>query len=184
MRKPPSLLDRLLESDASVDKVLVNTRKLTHAIAFGVLAGRDAAFDLEDVVQDSLLLALTHRPPDTVENPQAYLARCIQRSILDSMRRSSTYGRAMERVVAARPVESDAPVLDALVHSELISYTLTALETLPATQRRVLKLLHFRHKTFSEIAAMLGISAENARQRASRGHAKLTSLLDDLRAAM
>lgn len=184
MRQPQSLLDRLLESDASFDKLFTDTRNLAHAIGFRGSAVRDAAVDPDDVAQEALLLALTYRNQESVIDPQAFLARCIRNYLFDTMRRMATRHRIQPHLLEVRPLEADSTSLDDLIRSELVSHTLEALATLPETYRVVLAMQYFEGMGYAQIADALDISEDAARQRSSRGHAHLKKLLARYRAAM
>ena len=126
---------------------------------------REAA---EDLVQHALLT--TMRRWATVTDPLAYVRRAMVN------RRTSLW-----RQVGARELLTDAPpqgsVADGTAGRADRDELMCALRTLPARMRAVLVLRYWEDLSEAETAAALGCSVGTVKAQASRGLARLRSVL-------
>ena len=127
------------------------------------LVGLDAA---EDVVHDTYLVARSRlrqlRDPDALE---AWLVQICVRRCFRLVRRT----RHLDRLLAAMPKPAAEPASPWLEMRELLA-------SLGPRERTVLVLHHAYGHSLVDVAALLGISHQNARTIASRGRRSLLKL--------
>lgn len=136
----------------------------------------------EDVVQDAFVAM--HRHWRKLREPSkalGYLRRSVVNGARDALRRRGVAGRYITRETAeeGRWV-SPAADEQALAHGRHQA-VLAALHQLPRRQREVVVLRYYLDQPEAATADQLGISRGAAKAHASRGLARLRSLLPELR---
>jgi RNA polymerase sigma-70 factor (ECF subfamily) len=128
-----------------------------------VLVGPD---DASEVVSDAVLGA-RHTRWSTVENPRAYLFRCVHNRAM-SQKRAEVRRLTRERTTA-RPdlAASTDPSIDAL----------RALDRLSTQQRAVVYLTYWEDMTPAAIADSLGIGEGSVRKQLARAREQLRTVL-------
>ncbi len=139
--------------------------------AFALQLARDPGA-AEDLVQ-SVFLRLARRPRFTILNPRSFVLRSIYRAHVDVARRDSARRQMLERFA----LEAQTCFCPELEGDAEISELLAQLASLPEEQRVVVHLKTWEQRTFRQIAAILGISANTAASR-------YRYALDKLRAAV
>lgn len=123
--------------------------------------------DPDDVLHTSLVSVLRSRRLATLGDPGAYLRRAIVNHVKSEVRRAGTRRRVMNRFRA-----SSRAAVDALYPSDVAD-----LMRLRPIERAVLYLHDIEGIPFAEAAAMVGITAGNARVTASRARHRLREVL-------
>jgi RNA polymerase sigma-70 factor (ECF subfamily) len=134
---------------------------------------RDDA-DADDVVQDSLLLAL-RRAAGRVADAGAWLRGVVRNKARES-RRSATRRAAHES--HARPGASPMTPIDIAARVEIHDQLIAAVKRLPDPYRNAVWLHHVEGRDASEIARDSGVPVETIRTRVKRGVARLREDLD------
>lgn len=121
--------------------------------------------DPDDLVQEAVARALRLGPLDRLDDPFAYLCRCVANLAANSRRRAGVMRRAVRRL---RP---DEGVL------EHYPSDLSDLLRLAPRDRALLYLVEVEGQSLSDAADALGCSLLAARARASRARRRLLSEL-------
>ncbi len=135
----------------------------------GLVLGLVRGDEVEDVLQQTRLAALEHPPRQVV---RAWLAKVAQNLALRRMRDEGR--RRKHEQSAARPeaLPSTEETVQRMASQRMVTSAVSSLRE-PYRTAVILRWYHgFSH---AEIAARLGISEDNARQRCSRGLAQLRS---------
>lgn len=119
----------------------------------------------DDLVQEAVEKTLRRRTSAEILNPEAYLRRTIVNLASNRRRNLGRWRRARSRMRA------DGHVAD------MYPSDLHDLMALPAEVRAVMWMVDVEGAPFSEAAAAVGCSEDAARARASRGRARLRSVL-------
>jgi RNA polymerase sigma-70 factor (ECF subfamily) len=122
--------------------------------------------DPDDLLQEALVKVLTKRTLSSLDNPGAYLRRCLVNAAKSHSYRMGTQRRALTRWWASQQ-ESTMPVYPS---------DLSALYALPVPERAALYLAEVEGYHFDEIAGLLGCKPSTARKRASRGRKRLRAV--------
>ena len=107
-----------------------------------------------------------------VENARAYLLRSARNLCLNEFARQKPAEQFIEELYAASHNRS-------YEQQELISLIYATIEKLPDDYKEIVLMREQLGLPFDEIASIVGISAENARARASRGMKMMRSMLAD-----
>ena len=137
----------------------------------GLLTGdRDQA---QDVVAE-VFATLLRRPGRLVDDPRAYLRRCVVNVVNSTGRRTARRFRISARMEAP---ESSSPSVDgSVVERDRVT---RALMRLPARQRAVLVLRHFEDLSEAQTAEVLGVPVGTVKSANARGAAALAQLLGE-----
>ena len=144
-------------------------RPVAFAIAYRMLGSVSEA---EDVVQEGFLrLHRARAGGERIESPRAYLSTVVSRLSLDQLRsakvRRETYvGEWLPEPLVASA--DDDPARKAEIADSLSLAFLVLLESLSPEQRAAFLLHEVFDEPYSRIAEIIGTSAQNARQLASR----------------
>lgn len=126
-----------------------------HLVRFacGITRRRDTA---EELVQEAFLRL--HREWETVENPRAWLFRCVRNLALNALRDT-----AREIPSAAPPERGDpAPAApEELARFEACGALRMLVAGLPETDRQVVELRYIQHLSYAEIARATGLTTGN-----------------------
>ncbi len=119
--------------------------------------------DPDDVLHDALVATMRLRRLQSLNDPGAYLRRAIVNEVRSQIRRRRSQRKALSRLRAtAEPSSEDA------YPSEVAD-----LLRLQPVERAVLYLHDIEGFTFEDVAAIVGITAGNARVTASRARQRL-----------
>jgi DNA-directed RNA polymerase specialized sigma24 family protein len=148
-----------LPSDSSDDETIF--RGLYIGLRrFAASVGPDQ-IEPDDLVQEAVARTLRHHRLADLENAEAYLRQAIVSVASTSVRRESAWRSARLRLAApgveSQPVPSD----------------LADLARLAPIDRAVMWLVHVEGHTHREAAALLGVSEQASRTRASRARQQL-----------
>jgi RNA polymerase sigma-70 factor (ECF subfamily) len=119
--------------------------------------------DPDDLLQEALVRVLTRRTLSSLDNPGAYLRRCIVNAANSHNYRMGAQRRAIQRWSASEQL-SATPTYPS---------DLASLYALPVKERAALYLAEVEGYHFDEIAGLLGCTPSAARKRASRGRRRL-----------
>jgi RNA polymerase sigma-70 factor (sigma-E family) len=127
----------------------------------------------QDVVAD-VFAQLLRRPNAAIDDPRAYLRRCVVNEVRSRGRRLSRRARLSSRIEVGSGSSSgfEEP------HAER-DRIVAALLQLPARQRHVLVLRHFEDLSEAQTASILGIPAGTVKSTSARGAARLRELLGE-----
>jgi RNA polymerase sigma-70 factor (ECF subfamily) len=152
---------------------------------YAALAGRIRGYLLslcrnpsvaDDLLQETFMHV--HRSRRTYEpgRPVTPWVFAIARHVFLMHRRSTGRRLRFEDILAAETMRTDLPRDDeaALADSDEV---LRALRDVPADQRQAVLMHHIEGRSFSEIAARLGIRVNAAKTRAFRGMKKMRELM-------
>lgn len=138
------------------------------AVAYSTLGDRAVS---EEIAQEAFLLAW-RKLPELDEPPKLPAWFCgIARNLARNSRRSAWRSAGSDALDAA-PSE-DASPLDEVLGAESEKVAWRALESLPESYREPLVLYYGCDQSVRQVAAALDITEANAKQRLSRGRAKL-----------
>jgi RNA polymerase sigma-70 factor (TIGR02957 family) len=148
---------------------LEELRRAGFAIAYRMLG---SVAEAEDVVQEGLLrLVRAAEQGEEIESEQAYLATVVSRLAIDQLRsaraRRETYtGEWLPEPLLTDPEED--PARHAEMADSLSTAFLVLLENLSPEQRAAFLLHDVFDYQYGQIAEIVGVSEDNARQLASR----------------
>jgi RNA polymerase sigma-70 factor (TIGR02957 family) len=151
------------------ERLLDELRPVAFAIAYRMLGSVSEA---EDVVQESLLQV--HQALDAGEqiaSPRAFVATVTSRRAIDELRRARARREEYVGEWLPEPIVTDGhsdPARHAEMADSLSLAMLVLLESLSPEQRAVLLLHDVFDYGYSQIAAIVGKSADNVRQLATR----------------
>ena len=154
-------------TDARFHTVWIPLQDRFYRVAYYILEDRADALD---AVQDLYMKLWKMRPSlDLVRNPGAYGALLMRNLCIDRIR----------RLTPAEELPVDLPGLDPpdeeLIRKESLGTLLRAMDTLPDSQRHLMKLHVLQGKSYDEIAAETGLSPLNIRVQVSLARKKLKS---------
>ena len=152
-------------TDARFHTVWIPLQERFYRVAFYLLEDRADALD---AVQDLYVKLWKMRDSlDLVENPGAYGALLVRNLCIDRIRRARP----------SEPLEDDLPGKpppdEALMLRETLGALFQAMEKLPESQRKVLKMHLLQGMTYDEIAAATGLTPLNIRVQVSLARKKL-----------
>jgi RNA polymerase sigma-70 factor (ECF subfamily) len=148
---------------------LEELRRAGFAIAYRMLG---SVAESEDVVQEALLrLVRAGDEGEEIESPQAYLATIVTRLAIDQLRSARVRRETYVGEWLPEPLLTD-PEYDPARHAEMADSLSTAflmlLESLSPEQRASFLLHDVFDYSYGQIAEIVGVSEDNARQLASR----------------
>lgn len=136
-------------------------------VAYAVLRNRD---DASDAVGDAYAKVLRAAPALAPREFRAYFLRAVHNAAVDIQRRSS---RVESGLVDDRPDLTSYEPPDALLAEEDRAIVAGAFAGLPERWRSALWLIDVEELSTREAGAVLGVSATNAAQLATRGRSRL-----------
>ncbi|MBV9952025.1 MAG: sigma-70 family RNA polymerase sigma factor [Acidimicrobiia bacterium] len=125
----------------------------------------------QDLVAD-VFAALLRKPRVAMDDPRAYLRRCVVNRVASAGRRSlrrATIGARIDR-----PASSSASAEGPVAERDRVG---RALMQLPGRQREVIVLRHFEDLSEAQTAALLGVPVGTVKSANARGVAALADLL-------
>ena len=152
-------------TDARFHTVWIPLQERFYRVAFYLLEDRADALD---AVQDLYVKLWKMRDSlDLVENPGAYGALLVRNLCIDRIRRARP----------SEPLEDDLPGKpppdEALMLRETLGALFQAMENLPESQRKILKMHLLQGMTYDEIATATGLTPLNIRVQVSLARKKL-----------
>lgn len=151
-----------------------NLRQSLTLYAYNILGSYE---DAKDIVQD-VFLKFTQVNEDKIADKKSYLIRMVVNLAIDHKRRLKKQVEQYPGPWLPEPLATDDPYF-AIHRKEILSYSLLVLlEKLDSKQRAVFILKEAFDYDHDEVAAALGITAENSRKILSRARAELR---DDLK---
>jgi RNA polymerase sigma-70 factor (sigma-E family) len=136
----------------------------------GLLTGSEE--QAQDIVADVFARLLWRPLATTIDDPAAYLRRCVVNQVHSVGRRITR--RALLGARLDRGSTSLPPFDGSVTERDRVA---SALMKLPARQRAVLVLRHFEDLSEAQTAAVLGIPAGTVKSASARGAAALRDLL-------
>lgn len=145
--------------------------------ALRVLGDESAA---QDVVQDVFVELWRHpgRYDPAAGSLRGYLTMQARHRAVDVVRAELRRMARQERSHRLEPGQPDPSPCEQLVASEAAAAVRTAIEMLPASQRRIIELAYFRGLTCREAAEVAGIPEGTVKSRLRLALAKLETVLD------
>jgi RNA polymerase sigma-70 factor (ECF subfamily) len=151
------------------DEELDELRRSAFAIAYRMLGSVSEA---EDVVQEGLLrLHRAREGGERIESPRAYLSTVVSRLSLDQLRSARVQREVYVGEWLPEPLVAsteDDPARKAEMADSLSLAFLVVLESLSPEQRAAFLLREVFDEPYDRIAEIIGTSAQNARQLATR----------------
>lgn len=139
-------------------------------LAYAILADTDEA---ADAVQDVMETLWRNRNQlDNVESPESYCTSAIRHKAIDLLRRRNNANLPIEQIQEL-PQDEPFDTDDCELLEKIIA-------TLPEQQQAALRLSIFESAPAAEIAEMLDVSPDNARQLLSRARKKVRNLFNSL----
>lgn len=171
---------------AAMERLLLRAQASAYRFSVMVCGRTD---ETEDVMQDALVS--TYRHARTIRDPEAFKAwlyRTVRNACLLNRRKrvaepshllSLDDHGTFDTPQAIEPrAESPSPE-EALDEASRREQLRKALLRLPATQREVIVLRDLEALSTREVAAVVGISEDNVKQRLHRGRVALRAILED-----
>ena len=157
-------------TDARFHTVWIPLQERFYRVAYYLLEDRDDALD---AVQDLYVKLWKMRDTlDLVRNPGAYGALLVRNLCIDRIR----------RLTPAQPLSDDlvgkAPPDEELATKETLGAVMRAMDRLPDSQRKLMKLHLLQGLSYDEIAAETGLSPLNIRVQVSLARKKLKQYED------
>ena len=154
-------------TDARFHTVWIPLQERFYRVAYYILEDRADALD---AVQDLYLKLWKMRDSlDLVRNPGAYGALLMRNLCIDRIRRLTPAGELPDDLPGQDPPDEE------LMRKESLGTLFRSMETLPDSQRKLLRLHVLQGKTYDEIAAETGLSPLNIRVQVSLARKKLKS---------
>ena len=152
-------------TDARFHTVWIPLQERFYRVAYYILEDRADALD---AVQDLYVKLWKMRDSlDLVANPEAYGALLVRNLCIDRIRRARP----------SEPLEDDLPGKpppdEALMLRETLGALFQAMENLPESQRKILKMHLLQGMTYDEIATATGLTPLNIRVQVSLARKKL-----------
>ena len=142
-----------------------------YRVAYYILEDRADALD---AVQDLYMKLWQRRDSlDLVQNPAAYGSLLLRNLCIDRIRRLKPSETLPEDLPGKDPPDEE------LIRKESLEALLRSMETLPESQRKILKMHLLEGLSYDEIAARTGLTPLNIRVQASLARKKLKRHEDD-----
>ena len=163
--------------DRALAEVFDRLAPAVYGGALGVLGHHAAA---QDVVQDVFVELWSHpgRYDPDAGPLRAYLTMQARHRAVDLIRSELRRVARQERSSRLEPTQPDPSPHEQMMASETAAAVRTAIEMLPASQRRIIELAYFRGLTCREAAEAAGIPEGTAKSRLRLALAKLETMLD------
>ena len=146
-----------------------------YGLAVRTLADRQIA---EDITQEVFVYLWEH--PERIDpgrgTLRGFLGTLTHRRAVDTVRREEARRRREARV--ARETGEVPDVAAAVLRADTTGRVRTALEVLPAAQRRALELAYFQGYTYRQVADVLGIPEGTAKSRLRLALARIAENLE------
>ncbi len=174
MESSLELVTRVLSGDVSAEKILI--KENANYLSAVIFRARVFGADVEDLAQETFLRAFrdlaTLRDRAKFRTWLTGIARHLIADYWEKRKREGMRGE-LDDTIPDPTIRVDAW----MIQEDLRRQLLTAVESLPPQQRRVVSRRLNHHWTFNEIAESLGISLNAAKQSYYKGLNKLLGLL-------
>lgn len=158
-------------SSAQQEKIFQEYKSLLFSIAYHMLS---SVMDAEDCVQEAFLQWYASEQEKTIEHPKAYLCTLVTRRCIDRLRSAQTQRETYVGLWLPEPLIETTDPSDLSEFNESLSIAfLLLLERLSPIERAVFLLRQVFDYDYTEIAAIVGKSAENCRQIMHRARQQL-----------
>ena len=163
--------------DRALAEVFDRLAPAVYGGALRVLGHHAAA---QDVVQDVFVELWSHpgRYDPDAGPLRAYLTMQARHRAVDLIRSELRRMARQERSSRLEPTRPDPSPHEQMMASETAAAVRTAIDLLPASQRRIVELAYFRGLTCREAAEAAGIPEGTAKSRLRLALAKLETMLD------
>ena len=152
-------------TDARFHTVWIPLQERFYRVAFYILEDRADALD---AVQDLYVKLWERRDSlDIVQNPAAYGALLMRNLCIDRIRRLTPSEMLPEDLPGKDPPDEE------FIRKESLQALFRSMETLPDSQRKLLKMHLLEGLSYDEIAARTGLSPLNIRVQVSLARKKL-----------
>jgi RNA polymerase sigma-70 factor, ECF subfamily len=172
-----SLVSRVLEGDVQSFELLMrrNNQRLYRAIR-SLVSDED---EVEELMQQAYVLAFTRLSQFGHGAAfSTWLMRIGLNEALQRLRRERRWPRIAPEVLEEEPSMSATPE-QGLARAQLNHLLEQLVDELPDSHRSVLVLREIQQLSTAEVAEVLGLSADNVKQRLSRAKAMLRSALEE-----
>lgn len=134
----------------------------------------ESAQDAEDAVQDLYIkLWRSLDDLDSVRNPKAYCLTLTRNICVDRIRKEGRHGGSG----LTDTVADERDTADGIVSRESLARAVKAMESLPASQRDVLRMKVFEDLTYEEMAERTGMSYLTLRVLLSRARSRIRKMI-------
>jgi RNA polymerase sigma-70 factor (ECF subfamily) len=152
-------------TDARFHTVWIPLQERFYRVAFYILEDRADALD---AVQDLYMKLWKIRDSlDLVRNPGAYGALLMRNLCIDRIRKLAPSEELPDDLPGKEPPDEE------LIRKESLGSLLRAMDTLPDSQRKLMRLHVLQGRSYDEIAAETGLSPLNIRVQVSLARKKL-----------
>lgn len=127
--------------------------------------------DAEDLVQDTLLAALSALEKGDIENPRAWLTAVLNRKYYDTLRRK--YNKPAMSIDIARNIPREDNVYDNIEKTAEAENIRRCLACLSKLYREVMVRRYIHGEKVADIAAALGVSENTVKSRLSYGRKRM-----------
>ncbi len=138
--------------------------------AFSFVGRRAVA---EEIVQDVFLLLHVHR--DQVDEPQAWLMRCVRNRALNHLRKTRREFWLADKDAPSAAEGADETPGAALEKLEIVAQMRRLVEELPEGDQRLIELRYFQGLKYREISSSIGLTVSNVGFRLHRVLQQLAS---------
>ncbi len=147
-----------------------------YRVAYSILRDSD---DAQDAVQDAVAAMWAKRSMlSGIDNYESFCVKAVKNRCIDMLR---TRASRME-MTDGEPGEEETGCLSAEIEArDTLSVVRTLVEKLPPLQQEVIKLRSEADCDLQEIAAITGVSHENARTLLSRARRRLKELYNNIK---
>jgi RNA polymerase sigma-70 factor (ECF subfamily) len=160
-------------SFAQQETMFQQYKSLLFSIAYHMLG---SVMDAEDCVQEAFLQWYVSEQEEAIENPKAYLCTLVTRRCIDRLRSAQAQRETYVGLWLPEPlVETTDPSELSELNESLSLAFLLLLERLSPIERAVFLLRQVFDYDYTEIAAIVGKSAENCRQIMHRTRRRLAA---------
>ncbi|NDV57897.1 RNA polymerase sigma-70 factor [Bacteroides sp. 519] len=120
--------------------------------------------EAQEVVQDIMVWLWENRNQPIIESlHKNYLFKAVKSKCITLIRRNETNYKAIYNIHESLKEQAEDP--DIYIVEELMSNIEKALARLPETYREAFEMNRFQHKTYNEIAVILGVSSKTVDYR-------------------
>ena len=168
MRKISTIIDGNIKGFCDEDAFAELYKKYCGRVAFICHKFCDNKEDVEEVVQDTFMIAFKKSAELRADTLMAYLRKV---AIRESIRKRNASGRRQQLVITSEELPINSQELDqsflpeeALQNKERKSELMRLIDSLPKMQREMIYMYYFADFSVAEIAELMECSAHNVRQ--------------------
>lgn len=151
--------------------VVMSHHRLMAGMAMAVLGDRE---DASDCLQDCLLALWNRRDElERVDNVKAYCLRTVRNCALSMLRRTNRLETIIPEIIESLDPETR------LEHKDRLEKVMAHIETLPESQREVIRMSAILGLSNDDVAKMSGQSPGNVRTLLSRARKRLKEYINN-----